>query len=113
ESLGALRAHIDLHPRLERNRVYGGPAADHADVVAGTRAIGDELVGPFIENSDRAAERVSRVTESEGAPGVAARAVEGRAIATRAERLIDDPPHSTAVDRDECIDLGPAFAEEV
>src|SRR5690606_26526799 len=113
ERRGRLGAHVDLHPALEGDGVDGGPAADAAHVVAGTRAGGGEAGGLLVEEAYGAAEGVDRVRGAERAPGVAAGALEGHAVAAGPERLVGDGIVLAAVDGDERVDAGPALAEQV
>src|SRR5690606_26849158 len=91
----------------------GGPAADAAHVVAGARAGGGEAGGLLVEEAYGAAEGVDRVRGAERAPGVAAGALEGHAVAAGPERLVGDGIVLAAVDGDERVDAGPAPAEQV
>ena len=97
------RAHVDLHPRVGRDRVDGRPAADAADVEGGLRQPRNLDVR---DAADGAAERVNRVGDPEGAVAVAARPLERDAIAQAADRDVRDP-EPRPVNRDEPID--PAF----
>ena len=95
------RAHVELHPAFERNRVHRRAAADAADVERRPRLLRHLQL---LDLGDRASHRAHRVGHAERAEAVAARALEGDAIAMAADRDVGHV-HAGAVDRHEPIDL--------
>jgi len=110
---GGVRAHINLHPGLERDGVDGGSTTDAPHVKTGSGSCLGQRVGDDCKELDGPSKGVGRIHQTESPPGMPARALERDSVPGRAQTHANDGGQVIPVYFDEGIDLQSIFSKEM